>query len=244
MIDKKIMMDRVRNQLAIDYNCSPDDFLKDGFIFTKAKENVGRRPFPFITPRLEMITMGNSVVINASEEILPYIQKNLEGKERFEAFCLPFAYGINPYFLPAIDNIHALTGPDGFEYELVEKQGISKLHDISGFGYAIKYDVNDPFPELLVAVAKYKGEIVGMAGTSADCKTMCQMGVDVLFPYRGKGIAAKLVNMLTLETLNRGYIPYYFTDCSNVFSQRVAIRAGYFPAWSHCYKARLEDILK
>jgi hypothetical protein len=37
MINKKSMMDCVYHQLAIDYNCSPDDFLKDGLIFTEAR---------------------------------------------------------------------------------------------------------------------------------------------------------------------------------------------------------------
>lgn len=62
MINMKIMMGCVYNQLAIDYNCSPDDFLKEGLIFTVAKQNEGRRPYPWITPRLEMVTMGNGVV--------------------------------------------------------------------------------------------------------------------------------------------------------------------------------------
>lgn len=33
MMDKKYMMDCVYSQLAIDYNCSPDDFLKEGLIY-------------------------------------------------------------------------------------------------------------------------------------------------------------------------------------------------------------------
>ena len=61
-MDKKNMMQIVYNQLAFDYNCSPQDFLNDGLIFTEAKELKGRRPYPFITPRLEMITFGNGVV--------------------------------------------------------------------------------------------------------------------------------------------------------------------------------------
>lgn len=85
MMNKKIMMDRVYNQLAIDYNCSPDDFLKEGLIFTEAKQNEGRRPFPWITPRLEMVTMGNGVIINASTDILPLVYQQLEGKTRYEA---------------------------------------------------------------------------------------------------------------------------------------------------------------
>ncbi|WAG76421.1 GNAT family N-acetyltransferase [Clostridium estertheticum] len=243
MINKKIMMDCVNNQLAIDYNCSPDDFLKDGLIFTKAREKEGRRPFPWVTPRLEMVTMGHGVVINASEDILPSIRKYLEGKTRFEAFRMPFVYGINPYFLPDIDNITPLNKPKGFEYEMVEKQDIHKFYEINDFHYAIQYDMNSPRPEMLVILAKYKDKVVGMAGASADCKTMWQIGVDVLQQYRGKGLATALVNMLTLEILKRGYIPYYSTDCSNVISQNVAVKAGYFPAWAHCYSTRLNGLL-
>jgi predicted GNAT family acetyltransferase len=61
---------------------------------------------------------------------------------------------------------------------------------------------------------------------------------------RGKGLAAALVNMLTLEILSRGYVPYYFTSDSNVLSMHVAVRAGYIPAWVHCYKTRLDGILR
>lgn len=36
---KQEMMNIVYNQLAVDYNCKPDDFNKDGVIFTYAKTN-------------------------------------------------------------------------------------------------------------------------------------------------------------------------------------------------------------
>jgi Predicted acetyltransferase len=244
MINKKTMMECVYNQLAIDYNCAPDDFQKDGLIFTEAIENEGRRPFPWLTPRLEMISMGNSVVINASADILPFVRKQFKGKTRDEAFWMPFVYGIYPYFLPDIDKIVSLSKPEGFEYEMVEKHDIHKLHKIKGFNYALHYDVDSPNPEMLVALVRYNGEIVGMAGASSDCKTMWSIGVDILYPYRGKGLAAALVNMLTLEILSRGYIPYYFTSDSNVLSMHVAVRAGYIPAWVHCYKTRLDGILR
>jgi GNAT superfamily N-acetyltransferase len=69
---------------------------------------------------------------------------------------------------------------------------------------------------------------------------MWQIGVDVLSPYRGKGIAAAIVNVLTLEILNRGYIPYYGAAGSNMASQHVAVRAGYVPTWVHCRKTKLD----
>ncbi|MFC5452366.1 GNAT family N-acetyltransferase [Paenibacillus aestuarii] len=243
MINKKIMMESVYSQLAIDYNCSPDDFLKDGFIFTEASENKDRRPFPWVTPRIEIVTSGRSVVINASRDILPYIREQLEGKTRYEALCMPFVYGISPYFLSDIGKISPMINPDGFEYEIVERSSIKKLYDIAGFRNALQYDENHPRPDVLVTLARSNCEIVGIAGASADCKTMWQIGVDVLPPYRGKGLAVSLVNMLTLEILRRGYIPYYGTDGSNVVSQQVAVRAGYIPAWAHCYKTRLDGVL-
>lgn len=242
MITKKMMLDCVYHQLSIDYNCSPGDFQKDGLIITEAIDHIDRRPFPWRSPRLEMVAFGHSVVINASGDILPYIREQLEGKTRDEVFYMPFVYGISPYFLPDIGKIPKLLCPVGFEYELVENHQIQKLYDHVGFDYALSYDVNRLRPDMLVALARYKDEIVGMAGASADCKTMWQIGVDVLPSYRGRGLAAALVNMLTLEVLNRGYIPYYGTSGSNVVSQHVAVRAGYVPVWAHCYRTRLDGI--
>lgn len=64
---KSEMMNMVYNQLAVDYNCKPDDFCKDGVIFTVAEKLNGRREMPFVTPRLEIITMGRSTIVNASK---------------------------------------------------------------------------------------------------------------------------------------------------------------------------------
>jgi hypothetical protein len=244
MINKKDMMDCVYRQLAIDYNCSPDDFLKDGLIFTEARENEGRRPFPFITPRLEMISMGHSTIINVSYDILPYVRQEFEGKTREEVFNSPFIYGVNPYFLPDIGKITSITKPDGFEFMIVEKQDIQKLYDLYGSQYGMQYDANSQNPVMLLVLVKYKDAVAGIAKTKADCKTMWSIDVDVLNPFRGKGLAAPMVNMLTLEILRRGHIPYYFAATSNVLSTHVAVRAGYIPAWVHCYKTRLNGIIK
>ncbi|MFL0249989.1 GNAT family N-acetyltransferase [Clostridium neuense] len=244
MINKKIMMDCVYKQLAIDYNCSPDDFLKDGLIFTEAKQNEGRRPFPWITPRLEMITMGNSIVINASADILPLVYKQLEGKTRYEALNMPFVYGVNPYFLPDLDKITLLNRNKEFEYETIERDDIQKLYILKDFNYALQYDINSQHPEMVAVIAKYKDTVVGIASASGECKTMWQVCVDVIRSYRENKLATILVNKLTLEVLKRGYIPYYSTDCSNVISQRVAVQAGYLPAWSHCFRTRLGSLLK
>jgi predicted GNAT family acetyltransferase len=97
---------------------------------------------------------------------------------------------------------------------------------------------------MLLVLAKYKDAIAGIAKAKADCTTMWSIDVDVLNSFRGKGLAAPMVNILTLEILRRGYIPYYFTATSNMLSTHVAVRAGYIPAWVHCYKTRLDGIMK
>ncbi len=244
MISKKNMLDCVYQQLAIDYNCSPDDFIKDCLIFTEANNIEGRRHFPFITPRLEMISFGLSTIINVSIDILPNIRQEFEGKTREEVFNSPLIYGVNTYLLPDIDKIASITKPDGFEFEMVEKQEIQKFYNIYGSQYGMQYDANSQNPEMLFVLAKCKDEIAGIAKAKADCKTMWSIDVDVMNSFRGKSLAAPMVNMLTLEILRRGYIPYYFTSAINVLSIRAAVRAGYFPAWVHCYKTRLDGLIK
>ena len=239
-MDKKNMMQLVYNQLAIDYNCSPQDFLKEGLIFTEAKELNGRRPYPFIAPRLEMITFGNGVVINASSDILSLVKSKLEGKTRYEALNMPFVYGVNPYFLPNLNNMSLVKKTDNFDFELVEKCDIANLYKYKGFDYALQYNVESLHPEVLSIVAKQKGDVVGVASAVAECKTMWQINVDVLSPYRGNNLAVIMVNTLTIEVLNRGIVPYYSTDCGTLASQRVAVKSGYIPTWSHCFRTRLE----
>lgn len=178
------MMVCVYNQLAIDYNCSPDDFLKDGFIFTETRENEDRRSFPWVTPRMETVMMGHGVVTNASEDVLPYIRKQLEGRTRFEVFCLPFIYRINPYFLPNIDNITILKKPEEFEYEIVEKQDIHSLYEVNDFQYTLQYDVNSLRPEMVVVLAKYHDKVVGIRSNCDRLHCKKSMSIFLILRYR------------------------------------------------------------
>jgi len=145
MIDKKTMMNHIYNQLAIDYNCSPDDFLRDGLIFTEAKQSEGRRPYPWVTPRLEIISFGRGVVINATADILPLLRAQAEGMTRDEAFWAPFVYGPNLYFLPDVNRFTPMANPDGFVYECVEEHDIPKLYAFPGFDYVLHYGDISPW---------------------------------------------------------------------------------------------------
>ena len=73
--------------------------------------------------------------------------------------------------------------------------------------------------------------LVGLAACSADCKTMWQIGVDVLPAYRRRGVASALTSRLALEVLERGALPFYCCAWSNLPSARTALRSGFRPAW-------------
>ena len=75
------------------------------------------------------------------------------------------------------------------------------------------------------------GQLVGLAGCSADCDTMWQIGVDVLPAYRRQGIAAALTSRLAVEILKREIVPFYCCAWSNIRSARNAIKSGFKPAW-------------
>lgn len=239
-MNKQEMMAIVYEQLAIDYNCKPEDFNKDGIIFTTAQKRNGRREMPFVTPRLEVITMGKSTIVNASNDIMPYVKRKFKNKSSYEIMTSKLVYGVNPYFLPSMSNSQYAQN-DNYKFTLID-ENIRDLYKYKEFHNALQYDSNSKRPETLAAIANDGNRIVGIACASADSKTMWQIGVDVLPEYQGNGIAVSLVNMLTKETLSRGIVPYYTTDCTNIHSQKVAIKCGYFPAWSHCFKARLPKL--
>ena len=84
----------------------------------------------------------------------------------------------------------------------------------------------------VLGVGAYDGDkLVGLAGCSADCDTMWQIGIDVLPEYRRQGIASALTSRLATEILNRGKVPFYCAAWSNVRSVRNAIRSGLRPTW-------------
>ena len=84
----------------------------------------------------------------------------------------------------------------------------------------------------VLAVGAYDGDrLVGLAGASADCAEMYQIGVDVLPAYRRQGIACSLTSRLAKEILLMGKVPFYCTAWCNLKSARNAIKCGFRPAW-------------
>ena len=227
-------------QSAIDSNCAPEDFLKEESIVTISRPHPDARkylPLPFAC---DLVSYGPNIVAQCSEALTgpvgEYIRKypaahafetpNLHALEKLLA-----PYGLKvcfmaEYFLPDVTKItpqscayelrvlHQADFPDLYTPEwsnaLCEKR---KELDVLGVG---AYD---------------NGKLVGLAGCSADCDDMYQIGVDVLPAYRRRGIASALTSRLALEILALGKVPFYCAAWCNVKSVRNAIKCGFRPAW-------------
>lgn len=84
----------------------------------------------------------------------------------------------------------------------------------------------------VLAVGAYEQEkLIGLAGCSADCETMYQIGIDVLPEYRRHGIATALTVRLAREIMKLGKVPFYCAAWCNLKSVKNAIKAGFSPAW-------------
>lgn len=93
-------------------------------------------------------------------------------------------------------------------------------------------------PDMLAVTWEEKGEILGMAGASADSADMWQIGINVLPAGEHRGLGTFLVTVLKEEILNRGKVPFYGTAESHIRSQRVAVQSGFVPAWAELYTRR------
>jgi len=98
--------------------------------------------------------------------------------------------------------------------------------------------------DIIAAGAYDNGSLIALAGASADCSTMWQIGVDVLPEYRRQGIASALVSRLATEILNRGIVPFYCCAWSNIGSIRNAVASGLRPAWVQITAKPTEEIEK
>ncbi len=125
-----------------------------------------------------------------------------------------------------------------YQIKWFEQQDIHQFKGDDRFSEALAFE--ETHPDVL-AVAAFDGDrIMGMAGASADSKTMWQIGIDVIPEYRGKGIGASLTALLKQEVLKRGKIPFYGTVESHDISKNIAIRAGFIPAWAELQSRKIE----
>lgn len=240
MLTNKQILEIALKQSAYDCNCSPEDFLKSENVITLSQPHPKARiylPLPFAC---DLVSYGSNIVAQVdalTKEIVADYLAHYPAEHCFETPNLhvldeklaPFGLKIcfmAEYFLPDLDVLKPL--PCKYKLRLLRAGDFEPLYtgEWSNALYADRKQAD------VLGMGAYDGEkLIGLAGCSADCQTMWQIGVDVLPEYRRQGIAAALTSRLALEILDRGKVPFYCAAWSNLKSVRNAIKAGFRPAW-------------
>lgn len=250
MLDRDRIWEIAGAQLALDYSCNENDLRRPGILVTKRELREGRRIYSHDGCFFKVICLGSGAIISTREEMVPWVRENLLQTEPSWLFEHPVlrridvqlnSYGheiadIHQYYLPAGDGkkTHPL-----FPVIWHEAESILDFEGDERFGEAFVFGAH--YPNSLAVAAMDGEEIMGMAGASADGRSLWQIGIDVLPGYRGKGIGANLTALLSQEIMRRGRVPFYGTAQSHILSQRVAIQAGFLPAWAEAYSRNLEE---
>ena len=246
-------------QSAIDSGCNWQDFKgrKNKVVISKKNENARRYlELPFIC---DLTSYGSNIVASVSEElegiITEYINK-FPVEHCFETPNLhdlmsrvhPLGYDVcfmAEYSLPDVDRILGAGLAERLKERCPYEIRLMHPKDFQGL-YTEQWSnaLCEKRKELdVIAAGAYEGDkLIGLAGASADCASMWQIGIDVLQEYRRKGIAAALTCNLAAEILNKDIVPFYCCAWSNIGSIRNAIASGFRPAWVQITVKKLEKI--
>lgn len=227
-------------QSAIDCNCTPEDFLSDHCIVTESKAHPEARKYIPLPLECDLVSYGNNIVAQTSPRLAEAVGQYIRSypvehafetphlhvlEELLEPFGLKICF-MAEYFLPDMERLTALPCP--YELKVLHPNDFAELYtDQWGNALCAQRKHLD-----VLAVGVYDGDtLVGLAGCSADCDSMYQIGVDVLPEYRRRGIAAALTSRLALEILALGKVPFYCAAWCNLKSVRNAFKCGFRPAW-------------
>ena len=252
---KKMYFQRTTEQLALEYNAKPENFTKEGLTLTLPAKPEGVRLYSHDVPFFAMATTGNSVVMTADECLhgkLRQIACEAGDLHRLYEFCnlrkideLLREYGhtlkgLVHMYLPG-GPFESAVMPEGFTYKWFEtEEAIAEaFYPNERFTMALSEGYNADRPDVIALAAYENGEIVGVAGASADTEDMWQVGIDVLPQYRGRGLGTALVKALCKRIEEKGCLPFYGTAAGNIHSQIIAVRCGFYPAWTETVTYKL-----
>lgn len=227
-------------QSAIDSHCQPEDFLAKENKVVLSKEDPRARRYlelPFVC---DLTSYGSNIVASVAPELAEPVGEYINRYPAPHCFETPNLHvlmdilkpcGCNvcfmaEYFLPDVQQMIPLSC--GYE---------TRVLNPGQFAACYRPEWSNALCEKrrqldVLAVGAFEGDqLVGLAGCSADCDTMWQIGIDVLPSYQRQGIAAALTSRLAVEVLSRGKVPFYCCAWSNIASARNAIKSGFRPAW-------------
>ena len=240
MTQKEILEIALR-QSAVDSGCRPEDFLCGEPVIAESRADPGARRYLELPFSCDLVSYGSNVVASVRPPFRELAERYIRRFPPEHCFETPNLHVLNEALRPLGQKICFMA-----EYFLPE---LSELKE-RDCGLALRLLLPAELEGLylpqwsnalcekrreldVLGVGAYEGgTLIGLAGCSADCGGMWQIGVDVLPAWRRRGVAAALTSRLALETLERGRVPFYCAAWSNLPSVRNALRSGFRPAWA------------
>ncbi|MGN0555020.1 MAG: GNAT family N-acetyltransferase [Candidatus Fimenecus sp.] len=227
-------------QSAYDCNCKPEDFLSDKNKIVISAKNEKARTYVPLPLECDIVSYGDNIVAQTSERLKSTVRAYINKYPVEHCFETPNIIALNEklakfdykvcfmaeYFLPDVTQLKEL--PCAYELRVLYPNDFAKYYR-GQWDNALRKDKKEL--DVLCVGAYDNGKLIGLAGASADCETMYQIGVDVLPKYRKQGVAAAITSRLALEILAMGKVPFYCAAWSNIKSVRNALKCGFRPAW-------------
>ena len=227
-------------QSATDLCADTADFEKSENVIVQSKENEDARRYLNLPFSCQIVSYGNNAVASVLREFREITEKYINSYPVEHLFETPNLHVLNEalmekgqkicfmaeYFLPDVNALRPLDCP--FELRILTQADFADLYRPEWSNALCEKRKHLD----VLGIGAYDGDkLVGLAGCSADCDGMWQIGIDVLPEYRRQGIASCLTSRLAIEILNRGRVPFYCAAWCNVRSVRNAIKSGFRPAW-------------
>ena len=231
-------------QSAQDLCAEASDFEKSENVIVISHENEQARRYLKLPFSCQLVSYGNNVVASVLPEFREITERYISKYPVEHLFETPNMHALNEallqkgqkicfmaeYFLPDVNALLERPVEDvgSYEIKILTQADFAALY-LPEWSNALCKDRKHLD---VLGVGAYDGErLIGLAGCSADCETMWQIGIDVLPEYRRQGIASALTSRLATEILARGKVPFYCAAWSNIKSVRNALRSGFRPAW-------------
>lgn len=241
MMTNKDILNIALQQSSYDCNCQSEDFMKNINKVVISKTNDKARKYLSLPFECDMVSYGNNIVAQVSERVADVVEAYIQKYPVEHCFETPNMHVLNDelakydlkvcfmaeYFLPDVSLVKAL--PCKYEIKILEQTDFAELYLPQWSNALCKERKN---LDIIGAGAYDNGKLIGLAGCSADCETMYQIGVDVLPEYRRQGVASAVTSRLALEILSLGKVPFYCAAWSNIKSVNNAIKCGFRPAWA------------
>ncbi len=239
-MDNRTIWETARRQSAVDAGCRPEDFLRTDNVVVPSRADPGARRYLTLPFDCHLISYGSNIVASVQPALSGLVRRYIDRYPAEHCFETPNLHVLNDglqrhglrvcfmaeYFLPDLSLLRPLSCP--YETRLLTPGDFKDLY-LPQWSNALcekrkQLDV--------LGLGAYDGQkLIGLAGCSADCGEMWQIGIDVLPEYRRAGVASALTSGLALEIVKRGKAPFYCAAWSNIKSVRNAIRCGFRPAW-------------